>query len=31
VVRQSNLGYIIPCCGFLAVIQLVRNWGREVE
>jgi hypothetical protein len=26
-----NLGRCIPLCGFLAVIQLVRNWGREAE
>jgi hypothetical protein len=31
VVSQPNLGYCIPLCGFLVVIQLLRNWGREVE
>jgi hypothetical protein len=28
-VSQPNLGCGIPLCGFLAVIQLVRNRGRE--
>jgi hypothetical protein len=28
---QPNLGCCIPLCGFLAVIQLVRNRGHEVE
>jgi hypothetical protein len=30
-VSRPNLGYCIPLCGFLAVIQLVRYWGREAE
>jgi hypothetical protein len=28
---RPNLGYCIPLCGFLAVIQLVRNRGHEAE
>jgi hypothetical protein len=31
VVSWPNLGCCIPLCGFLAVIQLVRNRGREAE
>jgi hypothetical protein len=28
---RPNLSYCIPLCGFLAVIQLVRNRGHEAE
>jgi hypothetical protein len=28
---RPNLGCFIPLCGFLALIQLVRNRGREAE
>jgi hypothetical protein len=31
VMSRPNLGYYIPLCRFLAVIQLVRNRGREAE
>jgi hypothetical protein len=31
VASQPNLGCCIPFCGFLAMIQLVRNRGHEVE
>jgi hypothetical protein len=31
VASRPDLGYCIPLCGFLVVIQLVRNRGHEVE
>jgi hypothetical protein len=31
VASQPNLGYGIPLCEFLALIQLVRNRGHKVD